>query len=147
MKEHLVTFRLSTEEFGLDIMKVQEIIKLPPITVVPKAPDFVEGVINLRGNIIPVINLQKKFGVAHTGESQEARVIVIRVQDKTLGIVVDQVTEVLHLSEEWIEPPPAVAVGIETSYIRGVGKVNERLVILLDVERILDKQHPERKVG
>jgi len=147
MQEQMVTFKLGEEEFGLDIMMVQEIIKLPPITFVPKSPVYVEGVMNLRGNVLPVINLKRKFGIADSAVSGEARIIVLKIEVKTVGIVVDRVTEVLRLREEQIEPPPPVTVGIDSGYIRGVGKVNERLVIILQAEKIMEKQYIERKAG
>ncbi len=147
MEEHLVTFKLGSEEFGVDIMQVQEIIKIPPITLVPRAPKFVEGVINLRGNVIPVINLKRRFEIANPGDSENFRIIVIQVQGRTTGIMVDQVVEVLHLPVEDIEPPPPVTSGNESGYIRGVGKVGERLVVLLEVDKIIEKDYAERKAG
>ncbi|HWJ02830.1 MAG TPA: chemotaxis protein CheW [Verrucomicrobiae bacterium] len=140
MEEQLVTFKLGREEFGIDIMKVQEIIKIPAITLVPRAPQYIKGVINLRGNVIPVIDLKNRFGMSQPDVEGDARIIVIQVQNKTMGILVDQVTEVLRLAEEAVEPPPPVAVGIDSGYIRGVGKVNERLVVLLEVDKIIDKE-------
>ena len=147
MEEHLVTFKLGSEEFGVDIMQVQEIIKIPPITLVPRAPKYVEGVINLRGNIIPVINLKRRFEIANAADSDNSRIIVIQVQARTTGILVDQVVEVLHLPTEDVEPPPPVTSGNDSGYIRGVGKVGGRLVVLLEVDKIIDKDYTERKVG
>ncbi len=147
MEEHLVTFKLGSEEFGVDIMQVQEIIKIPPITLVPRAPKYVEGVINLRGNVIPVLNLKRRFEIVNPDESQDSRIIVIQVQGRITGIMVDQVVEVLHLSIKDIEPPPPVTSGNEPGYIRGVGKVGERLVELLEVDKIIDSNYMERKVG
>jgi len=136
-EEQLVTFSLGSEEFGVDIMCVQEIIRIPPITRVPKAPDYVEGVINLRGNVIPVVSLRKRFGMGEAEDSDLSRIIVLQVQNKVFGIRVDAVTEVLRLDTEAIEPPPPVALGMDAHYIRGVGKIGERLLILLNLEYIM----------
>jgi purine-binding chemotaxis protein CheW len=136
-EEQLVTFSLSTEEFGVDIMKVQEIIRIPPITRVPKAPGYVEGVINLRGNIIPVVNLRARFGMPLGEETDLSRIVVLQVNGKVFGVRVDGVTEVLRLDSEAIEPPPPVALGMDSSFIRGVGKIGERLLILLNLGQLM----------
>lgn len=140
MEQQLVTFRLDQEEFGIDIMTVQEIIKIPSITHVPRAPKYIEGVINLRGNVIPVINLNERFAIRQSAESTDARIIVVQVENKVVGMKVDQVSEVLRLAEDDIEPPPPMAIGVDASYIRGVGKVGERLVALLEVDKIIDRE-------
>lgn len=136
-EEQLVTFGLGSEEFGVDIMLVQEIIRIPPITRVPKAPSFVEGVINLRGNVIPVVSLRNRFGMEPAEETDLSRIIVLEVDSKVFGIRVDAVTEVLRLEDDAIEPPPSVAMGVDSHYIRGVGKIGDRLLILLDLEHIM----------
>lgn len=136
-EEQLVTFGLGSEEFGIDIMLVQEIIRIPPITRVPKAPSYVEGVINLRGNVIPVVSLRNRFGMEHAEETDLSRIIVLQVHNKVFGIRVDAVTEVLRLDTDSIEPPPPVALGMDSHYIRGVGKIGERLLILLDLDQIM----------
>lgn len=136
-EEQLVTFSLGTEEFGVDIMRVQEIIRIPPITRVPKAPSYVEGVINLRGNVIPVVSLRSRFGMERVEETELSRVVVLQVQGKVFGVRVDAVTEVLRLNTEAIEPPPQVTMGMDSQFIRGVGKIGERLLILLDLTHIM----------
>ena len=136
-EEQLVTFSLGTEEFGVDIMRVQEIIRIPPITRVPKAPTYVEGVINLRGNVIPVVSIRTRFGMERAEETDLSRIIVLQVQNKVFGIRVDAVTEVLRIDADSIEPPPPVALGMDSMFIRGVGKINERLLILLDLNHIM----------
>lgn len=136
-EEQLVTFSLGEEEFGVDIMKVQEIIRIPPITQVPNAPAYVEGVINLRGNIIPVVNLRKRFGMPSGEETDLCRVVVLQFDGKVFGVRVDGVTEVLRLDSDSIEPPPPVALGMDAHYIRGVGKIGERLLILLNLDRLM----------
>ena len=137
-EEQMVTFSLGSEEFGVDIMKVQEIIRIPPITRVPKAPDFIEGVINLRGNVIPVVNLRVRFGMPPGEETDLSRIIVLQIDNKIFGVRVDGVTEVMRLSEESIEPPPPIALGLDANFIRGVGKIGDRLLILLELDKIMD---------
>ncbi len=139
-EEQLVTFGLGSEEFGLDIMRVQEIIRIPPITRVPKAPNYVDGVINLRGNVIPVVSLRTRFGMGKVSETDLSRIIVLQVQKKVFGIRVDAVTEVLRLDDSAIEPPPPVALGMDALFIRGVGKIGERLLILLDLNHIMGEE-------
>lgn len=136
-EEQLVTFSLGSEEFGVDIMLVQEIIRIPPITRVPKASEYVEGVINLRGNVIPVISLRTRFGMTRVEETDLSRIIVLQVQNKVFGIRVDAVTEVLRIESEAIEPPPPITLGMDAQFIRGVGKIGERLLILLDLDHIM----------
>ncbi len=136
-EEQLVTFSLGSEEFGVDIMCVQEIIRIPAITRVPKAPTYVEGVINLRGNVIPVISLRTRFGIDRVEETDLSRIIVLQVKTKVFGIRVDAVTEVLRLDSESIEPPPPIALGMDSQFIRGVGKIEERLLILLELDQIM----------
>jgi len=133
----LVTFTLGTEEYGVDIMRVQEIIRMQDITRVPQMPAFIEGVLNLRGNVIPVVDLRKRFALPTAEQTAQTRIVVVNVGDRTTGVVVDAVSEVLRLAEDQIEPPPAVVAGIGHEYLRGVGKVGGRLIILLDLDRIL----------
>lgn len=135
----LVTFRLGNEEFSLDILRVQEIIRHMELTRVPRTPDFVEGVINLRGRVIPVLDLRKRFGLPSDERTNETRIIVVDVDNKTVGLKVDAVSEVLRLPADTVEPAPAIVTGAESDYIKGVGKLDGRLLILLDVERILTR--------
>ncbi|MGQ9630600.1 MAG: chemotaxis protein CheW [bacterium] len=138
----LVGFWLSGEEYALEITQVQEIRRVPEITRVPRAPDFVTGVMNLRGRIIPVIDLKKRFRLEETGERSSAnRIVVVEVDDSTAGIFVDAMSEVVTIGVEDIEPPPqATAGGIEPIYVRGVGKLGERLLIILDLNKILSPE-------
>jgi len=133
----LVTFRLGNEEFSLDILKVQEIIRHMDLTRVPKTPEFVDGVINLRGRVIPVLDLRKRFGLPKDENTNETRIIVVDVDNRTVGLKVDAVSEVLRLPADTVEPPPAIVTGVESEYIKGVGKLDGRLLILLDVAKIL----------
>ncbi len=132
----LVSFRIGEEEFGLDILRVQEIIRLQELTRVPNSPEFVEGVINLRGKVIPVIALRKRFGLAQLPPSKQTRIVVIEVQGSVLGFIVDSVSEVLRISAATVEPPPRLGK-VEREYVSGMGKLENRLLILLDVDRLM----------
>jgi purine-binding chemotaxis protein CheW len=137
----LVTFRIGEEEFGVDILRVQEIIRIMEITRVPKAPDFVEGVINLRGKVIPIIDLRKRFGLEVKEYVKHTRIIVIEISNMIVGFVVDAVSEVLRVPADTVEPPPpAVMGGIDSEYISGVGKLEDRLLILLDLDKLLSQE-------
>ena len=135
----LVIFRLAKEEYGLPITKVQEINRLVPITKLPQTPSFMEGIINLRGRIIPVIDLRKRFSLPAEGQSEENRIIIVEVNGQTVGIIVDAVTEVVRLPGSSVEPPPPTFI-IDAQYIHGVGKLDDRLLILLDIDNILTSQ-------
>ena len=136
----LVTFSIGEEEFGVEILKVQEIIRMLEITRVPKAPDFVEGVINLRGKVIPVIDLRLRFGLQAKGHDKKTRIIVIEINQMIVGFVVDSVSEVLRIPAGTSEPPPPVISGLDSEYISGVGKLDDRLLIMLDLNRLLSKE-------
>lgn len=139
----LVTFRLGQEEFSLDILKVQEIIRHMELTRVPRTPDFVEGVINLRGRVIPVLDLRKRFGLPDAEDTSATRIIVVEVSGVTVGLKVDGVSEVLRINADTVEPPPALVTNIESDYIKGVGKLDNRLLILLDVSKILSRSEKD----
>lgn len=145
----LVTFRIGNEEFGVDILAVQEIIRTMAITKVPKAPDFVEGVINLRGKVIPIVDLRRRFGMPARDNDKHTRIIVIETGSIIVGFMVDSVSEVLRIPARTIEAPPAVVSGLESDYIDGVGKLDDRLLIMLDLDRLLSGQEKEalNKVG
>jgi purine-binding chemotaxis protein CheW len=135
----LVSFNLGNEEYAVDILKVQEINRMVEITSIPNAPSYVEGVINLRGKVIPVVNLRKKFGFESKEMDAHSRIMVVDV-GQTVGLVVDSVSEVLRLSSDTVEPPPLMtAENGSSEYIRGVGKLTDRLLILLDIEKLLGK--------
>ncbi len=139
----LVTFRLDNEEFGVDILKVQEINRMMNITKIPNAPDFIEGVINLRGKIIPIVDLRKRLGFINRQYDKSTRIIVVELDGLVLGFIVDSVSEVLRISENTVEPPPSMVSGIDSEYIDGVGKLDDRLLILLELKKIFAS--PERK--
>lgn len=138
--KHL-TFKLSDEEYGLDILKVQEIIGIMPITRVPRTPDFVRGVINLRGKVIPVVDLRVKFNMGSTADSDRTCIIVVQVTSKTgtavMGAVVDEVSEVIDISAEQIEETPDFGADIDTDFVLGIGKVGDRVVMVLDIDKVL----------
>ncbi len=136
----LVTFSIGEEEFGVDILKVQEIIRTMEITKVPRAPEFVEGVINLRGKVIPIIDLRRRFGLTSKEHDKHTRIIVIEINNMIVGFVVDSVSEVLRIPASTVEPPPPVVAGMESDYISGVGKLQDRLLILLDLDRLLSNE-------
>ncbi|WP_045214195.1 chemotaxis protein CheW [Desulfonatronovibrio magnus] len=136
----LVTFSIGGEEFGVEILTVQEIIRMLEITRVPKAPDFVEGVINLRGKVIPIIDLRKRFGLESRVHDKNTRIVVIEINKMIVGFVVDSVSEVLRIPADTVEPPPPVVAGLDSEYISGVGKLEDRLLILLDLDRLLSRE-------
>jgi len=136
----LVIFQLGGEEFGVDIMAVQEIIKMPAITAIPQVPEYVAGVINLRGRIIVVIDLGKKFNILSSEKNEEYKVIVVELGDQVIGMMVDSVSEVLRIPGTSVDPAPdIIASGVSANYIQGVGKLDDRLLILLDLRNVLSE--------
>jgi purine-binding chemotaxis protein CheW len=135
--EHLVTFFLSDEEYAVDVRLVQEIIRVSEITQVPRAPEFIKGVINLRGRIIPVIDLKRKLGLGEVEVGKQTRVVVVRLRERLIGLLVDGASQVLKVPVSTIEPAPEEVVEIDANYIRGVAKLAERLIILVDLPKIL----------
>ena len=132
----MVIFRLANEEYALPITKVQEINRLVPITKMPQTPSFVEGIINLRGRIIPVLDMRKRFQLEAGAYNDDTRIIIVEVSGQTIGVIVDAVAEVIRLSQSDIEPPPPSFV-LDAKYIQGVGKVEGRLLILLEIDSII----------
>ncbi|MFN9993441.1 MAG: chemotaxis protein CheW [Phycisphaerales bacterium] len=136
----LVTFEVAGEEFAVDILAVQEINRMMELTRVPHSPPEVEGVINLRGKIIPVLDLRKRFKLAPGKRDESNRIIVVEVGGRVVGFIVDQVHEVLRIDSGIVEPAPAMVCSIDSEFISGVGKLNDRLLILLDVNRLFAAQ-------
>ncbi|MCH7870687.1 MAG: purine-binding chemotaxis protein CheW [Planctomycetes bacterium] len=132
-----LTFKLSDEEYGVEILKVREINGIMKITAVPRVPEFVKGVINLRGNVIPVIDLRLKFGLEEIEHTEQTCIIVVNI-GREIGIIVDTVSEVLDIASEDIDPPPQMGGMTDTSFILGMGKVADAVKILLNIERVLD---------
>ena len=144
-KEHkYLTFSLNNEDYGLDIFKVKEIIGIMDITPVPQTPDYFKGVINLRGKIIPIIDLRIRFGMEHKEYTEHTCIIVIELKGKTgliqMGIIVDTVTEVSNIDKEDIESPPSFGTKLNTDYILGIAKGKEKVKILLDIEKVLTEE-------
>ena len=146
-ERQLVSFKVQDEEFGIDIMQVQEIIRMTEITQVPKAPYFVKGVLNLRGGVLPIVDLRTRFDLEKTEYTESNRIVVVNVKDKTMGIIVDSVSEVLRLPQDTIEPPPPIVSGIQAQFLEGVGKLDDgkRLIILLNVDKILQVTKEEEQ--
>ena len=135
----LVTFNLDNEEYAVAILKVQEIIRMKEITRVPNSPAEVEGVINLRGKVIPVVDLRKKFDLAGKENDEQSRIMIMDIQGITMGLVVDSVSEVLRIPSSTVEPTPPMASNISAEFIKGIAKLEDRLIILLDMDRLLGK--------
>lgn len=134
----LVTFGVGNEEFAIPILSVQEINRMMQITRVPHAPEFVEGVINLRGKIIPVVDLRRRFGLTQIENAAETRIVVVEVSSRVIGFTVDRVSEVLRVPTSIVEPAPAMVSGVDSDYVEGVGKLEDRLLILLSLGRLFN---------
>ena len=132
-----LTFFLGDEEYGLEILKVREIIGLMDITPVPRTPEFIRGVINLRGKVIPVIELRQKFGMETVEQTDETCIIVVQAEGMEMGIVVDRVSEVTDIATEEIQEAPSFGTSVDTDYILGIGKSEERVKLLLDIDQVL----------
>jgi purine-binding chemotaxis protein CheW len=137
LTEHLVTFYLAEEEYALDVRVVQEIIRLTETTHVPRAPEFIRGVINLRGRIIPVVDLKRKLALGEITESRLARIVVVKLRDRLIGLLVDGASQVLKIPVSAIDAAPEEILDVNISFIRGVAKLDRRLIILLDLYKIL----------
>ena len=145
----LVVFKLGEETYGVDIGTVREIIALQPITRLPGAPEFVEGILNLRGHVIPVLDLRRRFGLPGAEATRDTRIIVVEVGAHTLGMVVDAVSEVLRIPAETVERPHELTVNVDVAFLQGVAKLDQQLVILLNLEHLLKshEQHALKRVG
>lgn len=144
----LVSFRLAGEEYGLDIMCVQEIILIGQVTQMPQVPDYVQGLINLRGHVIPITDLRRKFQLEAAEPTEQSRIIVLNVAEQTVGIIVDQVNAVLRVSPEQIEPAPTGVASANHQYLNGLVKLDDRLLILLSAaEAVAENVGTEEEVG
>ncbi len=133
----LVIFKLGREEYGVSILQVQEIKRISDITRVPHTPDYIKGVINLRGSVLPVIDLKNRLNLAQQAITEDTRIIIVKVEELSIGMVVDAVSEVMTISQENIDSPEVVAGSISANYLSGVGKLEDRLLILLNLEEII----------
>lgn len=140
MEKQYVIFKLNQEEYGVAISHVQEITEIKSITSVPNTPSFVEGIINLRGKIVPIVSIKKRFDLPLEGEVSEQRIIIINLNEKQVGFIVDDASQVLTMDESQIEGPPELIAGVDRDYIIGIGKVDEKIIVLLDLEKILNEQ-------
>ncbi|MBI4690627.1 MAG: chemotaxis protein CheW [Nitrospirae bacterium] len=141
---HLVTFNIG-EEYGVPISQVHEIIRVGNITIVPNSPSYMEGVINLRGKVLPVLNLRKRLKLSERDMSKASRIIVTEVGDKVIGLLVDAVSHVIKVPAGFVETAPEEVLEVDTDYITGVGKLKERLIIMLDLEKLLRREKIEIK--
>jgi purine-binding chemotaxis protein CheW len=132
----LVSFSLAKEEFGIEITKVREIILLGAITRIPQMPAYIKGLINLRSTVIPIVDLRCRFGLPEGASNENTRIMVLNVQGKTIGIIVDAVSEVLRVSREQIAPPPSTVASLGSEYLTGLVRLEDRLLILLDLDRL-----------
>ncbi len=139
-EQQLVVFDLASEAYGVDIGAVREIIRLQDITKIPRTPDFVEGVINLRGKVIPVVDLRKRFMVPVAEQTDDNRIVVVDIGGEDIGVVVDAVTEVLRILSDSVEPPSSVITTTDSDYLMGICKLESRMIILLDLERVLSDE-------
>jgi purine-binding chemotaxis protein CheW len=136
----LVTFRLGAEEFGVDVFKVHEILRYQPVTPIPRAPRFVEGVLDVRGAVIPVLDLRKRFELARVDTDDDSRIVLVDFEGERMGLVVDAVTEVLRVPETMLAPPPRYFKGLAQEFIRGIVRMDSRLVVLIDLDQVLSSE-------
>ena len=142
-EKQLVVFDLDSESYGVDIGAVREIIRMQEITRVPRTPEFVEGVINLRGKVIPVVDLRKRFGLAVGEENKDNRIVVVDIGGQDIGVVVDAVTEVLRIPASAIEPPSSVITSADSEYLLGIVKLADKMIILLELESVLSEKEKD----
>lgn len=133
----VIVFRLKDEEYGVEVNQVRSIERMQHITRVPRTPEFVKGVINLRGVVTPIINLRSRFDLEEEGYTDNTRIIIVAVGDMEVGLIVDAANDVIDVPQDIIEPPPEVVGGIESNYLRGVAKLENRLLILLNLDKVL----------
>lgn len=133
----LILIRIGTSFYAIDIMKIVEIVKYSPVTKIPKAPEFLEGIIDLRGMIIPVVDMRKRFEIQAEKANEKIRIVIVKVVDKTAGLIVDEVREVLKVASDRVMPPPKIVQGIESEYLSNVVSDKGRIILVLDLDRIL----------
>jgi len=139
----LVVFELAGESYGVEISRVQDINRMQEITEIPHAPESVVGVINLRGRVIPVVDLRTRFGMPGAEHTKSTRIVVVQMGEEPIGMIVDAVSQVLRIPTKIIEPPSPVLSGVDSRYLRGIAKLEDELVILLDLDYVLSKDEQE----
>ena len=139
----VVCFRIATDEYGIEIHNVQEILRMPKITALPKAAEYIMGVIDLRGKVLPVVDINKRFGILESNLSQYKRAVVINIKGKVIGLAIESVSNVVKVSKDDVELPPPVVKGIAGNYIFGIAKIDEKFVVILDVDKIFSCEEIE----
>ena len=139
----LLTFTLGGEEYGIDILKVQEIRGYEAVTAIANAPDFIKGVVNLRGIIVPIVDMRIKFKLVNVTYDESTVVIILNIANRVVGVVVDGVSDVLTLSHDQVKPAPEFGVSVNTSYLQGLGAIDGRMLILVDIEKLMTSQEME----
>jgi purine-binding chemotaxis protein CheW len=142
-----VGFRLDGEDYAIAITKIQEIIVMKPITRIPQMPAFIEGLINLRGSVIPIINLRTLFGLPARELDDETRTIIVNVGDRTIGYIVDEVTQVMRIAGEQIQPAPVTITAVSKQHIAGLARLEDRLLIILEIDRLLKPEELVVSIG
>lgn len=138
-----VSFLLEGEEYGVPIMRVQEIIRFEKLTRVPQSSPYVRGVLNLRGRVMPVIDLRRKFRLPEREADRRTRIIVVDIRGQSMGMVVDEVSEVINIDSSRIDPAPELGTKVDTEFIKGMGKLEDRLVIILEIDKVLTDDEVE----
>lgn len=139
----IVIFNLGDEEYAVDIMQVKEIVNYLNPVKVPNTPEFIEGIINLRSEIIPIINLKKRFNIADNDKKVQTRIMVMNIDSKKIGFVVDDASEVISIRKENIEPAPDIVAGVDRKYISGIGKKEDRILIILELDKLFSEKEYE----
>ncbi|GAP07887.1 MAG TPA: chemotaxis protein CheW [Anaerolinea thermolimosa] len=143
MESQLVVFELENEAYGVDIAVVEGIIKMQEITRLPRAPHFMEGITNLRGAVVPVIDLRKRFGLPPQEPTRDTRIVIANMNGTQVGLIVDAVSQVIRVPQDAIEPPPQLTMTVNSAFIKSVAKLEKRLVILLDLDKVLSAEEKE----
>jgi purine-binding chemotaxis protein CheW len=144
MQNQLVVFSIGNEFYGVDVDAVESIIKMQEITRLPHAPEFVEGITNLRGAVVPILDLRKRFGLEASEATRDTRIMIVNMNNTNVGMVVDSVTQVVRIAAESIDPPPQMAMTVNSAFIKGIAKLDEMLIILLDLKKVLTVDDYER---
>jgi purine-binding chemotaxis protein CheW len=147
-EKNLIVFVLGSEEYGVEVDKVRTIERMQPMTRVPKVPAFINGVINLRGVVVPIIDLRARFGLDHAEYNDNTRIIIVAAEEFEVGLIVDSANDVIDLDSDEIDSPPEIVGGIKAKYLDGIARIGEnRLLVLLNLERVLDKSEIQQLAG